>query len=134
MNEHNMTPSQMVEGHRQLWLWLAANPGGSKYLWPGWDANGGEYPTSTISNSCFACQRDEDVGAERGGGSDPCCTYCPLLASAKRVVRERYGPGADTSGCLAGLYATHLGMYRFGELPIREANQLIADLDWEEVE
>ena len=55
-----MTKRETIRGHRKLWGWLAKNPGGSKYSWPGWAWNGGKYPG--MENDCFLCgyTLDED--------------------------------------------------------------------------
>ena len=31
-----MTTTEMLEGHRELWFWLADNPKARKTDWPGW--------------------------------------------------------------------------------------------------
>lgn len=43
--------------HRQLWLWLAANPDMAKWDWPEWEYNGG--PVKRTKHDCFLCERYE---------------------------------------------------------------------------
>ena len=40
--------------HKELWNWLADNPGADKHEWPGWVSNGGK--VHGCLNACFACE------------------------------------------------------------------------------
>lgn len=51
--------------HRELWQWLADNPGKDKDDWPRWERNSGDVPM--VFTACFAC----DV-------SPSYCNECPL--------------------------------------------------------
>ena len=42
--------AQLKKLHRELWQWLADNPGMEKEDWPGWDREG------EAMNDCFACE------------------------------------------------------------------------------
>jgi hypothetical protein len=46
-----------IKLHRQLWNWLAENPGKYKRDWPEWVRNGGMH--EKVSGHCFACAWDD---------------------------------------------------------------------------
>ena len=48
-----MTIAQAKKLHKELWLWLAENPGKAKWNWPKWDFNEGKIPKQIAD--CFAC-------------------------------------------------------------------------------
>ena len=57
--------------HRELWQWLADNPGKQKRHWPKWIENDGDVPL--CDSLCFAC----DYNYDRFDGNCD-CTHCPL--------------------------------------------------------
>ncbi len=66
--------------HRELWNWLAQNPGKEKGDWPRWEWNGSDIPF--VSEDCFAC-----------GLVTMDCIICPICD---------YDPDKDE--CLNGLF------------------------------
>lgn len=60
-------------GHKELWDWVANNPGYSKHQWPGWIENGGKY---TSQNACFACEYSERI-VKKHSTAKYC--ECPLV-------------------------------------------------------
>ena len=48
-----MTIKEMKKLHRELWTWVAENPGSVKDEWPRWVENGGDIPC--VHAHCFAC-------------------------------------------------------------------------------
>lgn len=65
--------------HKELWNWLADNPGKTKHEWPGWN---GKF----VESCCFACVYDTEKGAEEG--CLDCCNYCPLEWPGNLVCGE----------------------------------------------
>ena len=49
-----LTKKRAIELHRQLWDWLAKNPGKDKNQWPEWQWNGGEF--MEVEFECFLCE------------------------------------------------------------------------------
>ena len=65
--------------HKELWTWLAENPGKTKWDWPKWSSVGlfdglweVEYAGEKIIHGCFACQ------ATSGGLGYKNCDLCPI--------------------------------------------------------
>ena len=65
--------------HKELWIWLAENPGKTKWDWPEWSRVGlfdrlweAEYGGERIIHGCFACQ------ATSGGLGYKSCDLCPI--------------------------------------------------------
>lgn len=58
-----------VSLHRELWNWIADNPGQNKRGWPRWDFNGGD--VEFCKYLCFCCAYN-DSKTERE------CIYCPV--------------------------------------------------------
>lgn len=99
--------------HRELWYWMADNPGKKTGDWPGWKKNGG--PHENTEHDCFACKYSPECAEEGLGGPT---TVCPLA----------HTPDVD-GYCLGGLSWRH--MFAEGEerrelalkianLPVRE--------------
>ena len=65
--------------HKELWNWLADNPGSLKQEWPGWNGK-------LVENCCFACVYDEEKMAEEG--CSECCKHCPLEWPGNLVCGE----------------------------------------------
>ena len=104
-----MTPIRVFNRtlHRELWEWMANNPGSSKYKWPGWEALGVD---GWQFYWCFACHTaghtNEDFYNEmcsecplEWGSKNPCggkqrchqncCEYAVFIeASSKKDIRE----------------------------------------------
>ena len=61
--------------HKELWTWLAENPGKTKREWPKWSSVnfwGVEYAGEKIIDGCFACQATSDNSKPRN------CDFCPI--------------------------------------------------------
>lgn len=73
--------------HKELWYWLAENPGKSKDQWPQWDFNGGTVDSVTMM--CFACQyiKEHNTG----------CSQCPLVWSSELGCCGGYNDEAEYS-------------------------------------
>ena len=89
----------VIKLHRQLWHWLAMNPGRGKMSWPRWKHNGGTI--EEVKNSCFACESTclpgdynvtdleyyygaaatvaIDAAATLTGGQRVHCSLCPFI-------------------------------------------------------
>lgn len=74
-------PSYNHTAHRDLWLWLAENPGRWKEAWPGWES----YRNLPVS-FCFACQYTVDVSRHYGLRQSIRCCFCPLEWPGKRCT------------------------------------------------
>ena len=73
-------------GHKKLWLWLSENPDKSKWQWPEWEDNGGEYKESDAE--CFACDWMNEKWSD----------LCPL-----QFDEQDFCTGTSQE-CLGGLY------------------------------
>ena len=72
-------------GHKELWNWLAENPGKDKHEWPGWKAyHNGRF----VESCCYACVYDTVKGAEEG--CLDCCKYCPLEWPGNLACGEKH--------------------------------------------
>ena len=65
--------------HKELWTWIAENPGKTKLKWPKWSSvvlfDGlweFEYAGEKIIHGCFACQATSDNSKPRN------CDFCPI--------------------------------------------------------
>ena len=62
--------------HKELWTWLAENPGKTKWDWPKWSSVDNlweaEYGGERIIHGCFACQTTS------GGLGNKDCGLCPI--------------------------------------------------------
>ena len=62
--------------HKELWVWLAENPGKTKWDWPKWSSVDNlweaEYGGERIIHGCFACQTTS------GGLEHNYCDLCPI--------------------------------------------------------
>ena len=117
-----VTTDQMIHDaekyHREMWGWLAKNPGNYKDQWPQW-----ERFERIPAGRCFACVISEHVreSVEVQDLREVGCAGCPICSDDLLV-------GMTT--CLNGLY----GKWELAELtdyPQRSAvAQQIADLPW----
>lgn len=81
--------------HKELWNWLAENPGMQKVEWPGWDEIEDWDDEMYPDNNCFACEYLKDVVISDGEEYyelDPilCEKQCPLIWPEGRTCTERY--------------------------------------------
>lgn len=58
--------------HRELWQWLAENPGAYKADWPGWKIY--RHNKKAIETGCWACAQ---AWRRHQGKADYFCTCCP---------------------------------------------------------
>lgn len=69
--------------HKELWLWLAENPGNDKSVWPGWESVSGYDPEVFPDNECFACEYFQVSRGEEGRfhmiSPEDCEKHCPLI-------------------------------------------------------
>lgn len=68
-----LTKEEAIRLHRELWGWLAENPGRDKREWPEWEDNGGKFPR--VRNLCFACEYDHQEGIKNHSYA---CSDCPF--------------------------------------------------------
>lgn len=68
--------------HKELWNWLAENPGRGKVEWPEW----GKYPLRNNSY-CFACETVASVMLIYPYNP---CFYCPLTWDTKKCDIKHY--------------------------------------------
>ena len=69
MKEKLVTERQALEWTRDLWDWLAENPGKEKFQWPGWETR------QSQTSECPCCGFDD---IERQKNHKPHCYNCPL--------------------------------------------------------
>jgi hypothetical protein len=101
--------------HRELWDWLAKNPGKGKEDWPGWiGIDKDDIPPAY----CYACQYKEEYGED-----------CPLQRNTKNCTY--YGCLDNKHGLYQGAWhkkdtteRTHLAA-QIRDLPVREGVKCI---------
>lgn len=98
-----LTLRKTIKLHRELWNWLADNPGEGKRDWPRWEEIEAEY--GKIKNLCFACHYcgnnclkcpfDWTMGKEYSyiceGSKGLFSLYCESQKNADRLIYDRYG-------------------------------------------
>lgn len=126
-------PTFELTKHRELWNWLADNPGNKKTAWPGWgeveDWCNDIYP----DNNCFACEYVHELLSADGDREYPLCgktcrKLCPLLWPKDKTCCEG-GHSLYSSWC----HMTNSGANKFAsafarqiaELPVREGVETI---------
>ena len=71
----SMTFEEYQKAHKEMWTWLAENPGKDKNSWSGWDfGNGNYYNNIKILNRCFACAYTQSI--DNAGHTE--CDLCPI--------------------------------------------------------
>ena len=77
MKKLKLNKKTALKLHKELWLWLAANPKKRKQHWPGWKRKG----ALKTNHYCFACEyAKQRFGHEETiiYSSGNYCKYCPL--------------------------------------------------------
>ncbi|MDD3039782.1 hypothetical protein [Bacteroides sp.] len=129
-------PTFDLTKHRELWNWLADNPGQFKEDWPGWYDIEDYDPEIYPDNNCFACQYSKEHRLATGKyaydfNPEVCEETCPLLWGTFRtccdtgsIFSEWDNVNDKCSRCLDvdGVYAARAEALArdIAELPVRE--------------
>ena len=78
------TYEKYAKRHWELWNWLSHHQSKGKSQWPGWERNGGRWPSVEVN--CFACEVSEKAN----------CGDCPIIWG-KRTFSGQMRCGHDDS-------------------------------------
>ncbi len=102
---------EVIAAHRELWRWLAENPGRNKNDYPGWWFNGGGL--ARVENGCHLCEY-----VSPGDGDN--CFLCPVIWPNGRC--EQDGQGLYDRWCDSDILAVRSKIAKqIAELPERQA-------------
>ena len=103
-----ITRSQALRRHRQMWRWLAENPGKYKWGWPGWSENGGPYDYGDGCHYCHLCYF-----------TNCDCSLCPVNWGAGKEFIKCTEDGSMYVNWMQGLSDASSTAKQIAELPRR---------------
>lgn len=122
-------PTFNLTKHKELWNWLAENPGSLKVEWPGWDEIEDWDDEMYPNNNCFACEFLQVSLYEEGTENydlDPetCEKHCPLIWPEGRTCTNGFNSlyrEWDNYNSQEDFYAEASVLAKqIAELPVRE--------------